>query len=279
MDQKPGFDVEAAHGFFAAHCFNQAWDLMEKPQRTPEEDRLMVAMSQASIFHWLNRADCDSRRLSIGYWQASRIHALLRNSAEAQRNAEICLSFSDGLEPFYIGYAHEALARAAALAGRQTEAEQHVERATQQAALVAREGDRHLLLNDLGGLRAVMTPAAVSRTRFEHAHPILNVASLARSLRYYVDVLGFTDAEWGGHDFTCVTRDGASIYLSEGDQGQSGTWVWLGVDDVELLYDEYRQHGATILLPPMKFSWAFEMRISDPDGHVLRFGSDSKEAA
>jgi hypothetical protein len=85
-----------------------------------------------------------------------------------------------------------------------------------------------------------MTETKAVRTRFEHANPILNVASLARSVRYYVDILGFTNAEWGGDDFTCVTRDGASIYLSEGDQGQPGTWVWLGVDDVEALCDEYR---------------------------------------
>jgi catechol 2,3-dioxygenase-like lactoylglutathione lyase family enzyme len=66
----------------------------------------------------------------------------------------------------------------------------------------------------------------------------LNVANLARSVRYYVDILGFTNAVWGGDDFTCVTRAGASIYLSEGDQGQPGTWVWLGVEDVEVLHDE-----------------------------------------
>jgi hypothetical protein len=71
-----------------------------------------------------------------------------------------------------------------------------------------------------------MPGAKAARTRFEHANPILNVANMARSLRYYyVDVLGFSNAEWGGDDFTCVTRDGASIYLSEGDQGQPGTWV------------------------------------------------------
>jgi hypothetical protein len=58
------------------------------------------------------------------------------------------------------------------------------------------------------------------RTRFEHANPILNVANLTRSVRYYVNILGFANAEWGGDDFTCVTRGGASIYLSEGDQGQ-----------------------------------------------------------
>jgi len=64
-----------------------------------------------------------------------------------------------------------------------------------------------------------MPETKAGRTRFEHANPILNVANLARTLRYYVDVLDFTNAQWGGHDFTCVTRDGASIYLPEGDQG------------------------------------------------------------
>jgi len=73
MTKSPEFDVAAAHKYFAAHCFNTAWELIEKPSRTTEEERLMVALNQASIFHWLNRADCDRRRLSIGYWQASRI--------------------------------------------------------------------------------------------------------------------------------------------------------------------------------------------------------------
>ena len=113
-------------------------------------------------------------------------------------------------------------------------------------------------------------------TRFECANPILNVSDMTRSLRYYVDVLGFTNAEWGS-DFTCVSRDEASIYLSSGDQGQPGTWVWVGVEDVEALFEEYRVRGATILHPPENFPWAREMKVADPDGHVLRFGSDPKD--
>jgi len=62
------------------------------------------------------------------------------------------------------------------------------------------------------------------RTRFECANPILSVAEMSRSVHYYVDVLGFTNAEWGGDTYTCVTRDNAAIYLSQGDQGQPGTW-------------------------------------------------------
>jgi predicted enzyme related to lactoylglutathione lyase len=124
-----------------------------------------------------------------------------------------------------------------------------------------------------------MQHASVERTRFECANPILRVVDMARTLLYYVEVLGFTNAEWGGDDFTLVTRDGAGIYLSEGDQGQPGTWVWIGVDDVESLHEEYKATGATILHPPESFPWACEMKVGDPDGNVLRFGSDPKEGA
>ena len=113
-------------------------------------------------------------------------------------------------------------------------------------------------------------------TKFECANPILSVADMARSLRYYVDVLGFANADWGGDDFTCVSRDEASVYLSLGHQGQPGTWVWFGVEDVDALHEEYRTTGATILHSPENFPWAREMRVGDPDGHVLRFGSEPR---
>jgi uncharacterized glyoxalase superfamily protein PhnB len=63
------------------------------------------------------------------------------------------------------------------------------------------------------------------------------------------------------------------------NQGQPGTWVWLGVEDVDALFDEYRQSGATIVQPPENFPWACEMKVADPDGHVLRFGSDPRNEA
>jgi catechol 2,3-dioxygenase-like lactoylglutathione lyase family enzyme len=111
------------------------------------------------------------------------------------------------------------------------------------------------------------------------AVPILSVKSLSASLRYYTDVLGFkVDWTWGEPaDFASVSRDGVSVMFCEQGQGQPGTWVWIGVDDVEALHREYTTRGATFREPPTRYPWAYEMKVTDPDGHVLRFGSDPEE--
>ena len=114
-------------------------------------------------------------------------------------------------------------------------------------------------------------------THFECIDPILRVKDLSVSLAYYVDVLGFEQADWETDSFTCVSRDGRGIYLGEGAQGQPGTWVWIGVGDVRALYAVYKERGAMIRQSPKNQPWALEMQIEDPDGHVLRFGSEPEE--
>ncbi|MFN7954112.1 MAG: hypothetical protein U0610_20475 [bacterium] len=152
MPAKPTFDVLAAHRFFAADCFNKAWNLIEKQDRSPAEDRQMIALNQASIFHWTQRPDCAPKNLSIGYWQASRIHVLLGLVGEAKRYGQICLDLSQGLDAFYLGYAHEALARAEMAAGRQAEASAHLAKARALANQIADPAERELLLADLATL-------------------------------------------------------------------------------------------------------------------------------
>lgn len=121
-----------------------------------------------------------------------------------------------------------------------------------------------------------MTAINVTKTKFENATPILSVANLLVSVSYYVETLGFTPANWGNDLFTSVNRDRAGIYLCQGGQGRPGTWVWIGVEDVASLYEEYTASGAKILRPPQNYPWAFEMHVEDPDGHVLRFGSEPR---
>ena len=122
----------------------------------------------------------------------------------------------------------------------------------------------------------VTNPRAGARVRFENAEPILRVKNMETSLQFYVDALGFRNADWGSKDFTHVSRDGAGIYLCRGDQGREGAWVWVGVTDVEALHKEFMGRGVPIRMAPTNFPWALEMHVEDPDGNVLRFGSDPK---
>jgi catechol 2,3-dioxygenase-like lactoylglutathione lyase family enzyme len=117
------------------------------------------------------------------------------------------------------------------------------------------------------------TKAASSRV--ECVIPILHVRDLAASLAFYLDVLGF-QTDWRGERQASVSRDGKAIMLCQGEQGHPGTWVWIGVEDVEPLYADYKARGANVVQEPTNYWWALEFRIADPDGHVLRFGSDAK---
>lgn len=115
-----------------------------------------------------------------------------------------------------------------------------------------------------------------SRVYYEGSQPILRVENMETSLQFYVGILGFTNAPWGNNDFTSVNRDRAGIYLCRGDQGRGGAWVWLGVKDVEIIYADLQRRGVSIRMPPTKFSWALEIQVEDPDGNVLRLGSEPR---
>lgn len=120
MPAPPTFDLARAHEYFAAHCFNAAWPLIEKPDRSADDAEALVALGHASLWHWTQRPDCSDKNLSVGHWLLSRIYAVIGDAAGAQRYAYSCLRFSEreGVAPFYLGYAYEALARSAETARR-----------------------------------------------------------------------------------------------------------------------------------------------------------------
>ena len=115
------------------------------------------------------------------------------------------------------------------------------------------------------------------KTAFGNAAPILRVASLAASVEYYVTVLGFT-IDWEEVPvIASLSRDRCCLFLVEGDQGHPGSWAWIGVGDVEALFEELRAKGARVRHPPTNYYWGLEMQIEDLDGNVLRLASDRKQ--
>ncbi len=110
--------------------------------------------------------------------------------------------------------------------------------------------------------------------KFGGVNPVFRVANAAASRDYYVNALGFK-VDWEHPYVVSVSRDRCGIFLSEGDQGHPGAWVWIGVEDCAALCEELRAKGAKIRHPPTNYPWALEMQVEDLDGNVLRIGSDS----
>ena len=155
MAKKTNIDLQAAHKYFSAECFNQAWDWIDKPRRNKTEEDKMLQLSLASLWHWTQREDCTATNLSVGYWQVSRVFSLLRQAENAKQYGELCLETAnrEGVEPFYRGYAYEALARAEMVAGNEDEMEKYLILAHQVAAKLVDSEEKKGLLRDLSKIR------------------------------------------------------------------------------------------------------------------------------
>ena len=151
MENKPEFDLQSAHKYFSSACFNQAWDLIDKPDRTLEEDEAMIRLCLSSTWHWTQRQDCTDKNLSVSFWQAARIYAILGQADNARRYGQMSLEAGKRglLTPFYMGYAYEALARAEMVAGNHKAMNEYLAKAIKYTEAVIDPEEKKLLLDDL----------------------------------------------------------------------------------------------------------------------------------
>lgn len=150
MADTPNFDIQEAHKFFSADCFNKTWDLMDKDGgRSTEENMEMLHTAIASLWHWTQREDVAPKNLSIGYWQVSRVYCLIRQPNNARRYGLLSLHHAKGLSPFLQGYAYETLARAEMLADKRFIMKEYLAKAREMLEQIEDEEDRQALAKDL----------------------------------------------------------------------------------------------------------------------------------
>ncbi len=138
----------------AVELFNRGWTLMETDERTEEQDDELINTAHASAYHWTQVGTPANRARSE--WQLSRVYTVLDRPEPALHHARRCLAYCEenpqAIEDRDLPYAHEALARAHALAGEADVAGRHAAAARELAAGVAGAEDREHLEADLGTL-------------------------------------------------------------------------------------------------------------------------------
>jgi hypothetical protein len=136
----------------AASLFNATWTLLDKPDRTADEDDRMVHLAHASRHHW-EAVGTDENRAG-GEWQCSRVYAVLGRTEPALHHARRSIDYADrpGVAAWTRASAQEALARALLLAGDTAGAVEARDRALELLELEEDEEDRAIVAADLATL-------------------------------------------------------------------------------------------------------------------------------
>ncbi len=105
-------DLKKIHRKLAVDCFNATWDLLDKKDRTEDDNFRMIHTAHASRFHWGETG--TSLELQRGEWQISRVYSVLGLGESALHHAQYChdICKEKGIGDFDMAFACEALARA-----------------------------------------------------------------------------------------------------------------------------------------------------------------------
>jgi tetratricopeptide (TPR) repeat protein len=153
MNDETRFTLSQAHLEFAKSIYNSIWELLEKEDRSQEEDQEMLLAAYASLYHWTKVGTAVHHQR--GSWMISRVHQSLGEAelslAWAYRCLEISETHSSVMEDFDLAYAQEALARAYALAGDQEKALHHWQKAASLGERIEDKEDKEIFEGDFQG--------------------------------------------------------------------------------------------------------------------------------
>jgi hypothetical protein len=137
------------HRKFAVELFNLTWSLLDKKDRTREDDDRMIHAAHASRFHWGEIG--ASLEFERGEWQISRVYSALKRSEPALYHANRCLEIckEHDIGDFDIAFAYEAVARAHAVAGNKIEREKYLKLAKEAGEQIKKKEDREYFFSEL----------------------------------------------------------------------------------------------------------------------------------
>lgn len=114
------------HRQLGVDLFNHTWTLLERDERTTDEDDEMLGAAHASRYHW-SKASTEATHQARGEWQLARVYAVLGRGEPAVHHARRCLEWCGRgeVEDWDVAFAHEAIARAYRAAGDDARAGEH----------------------------------------------------------------------------------------------------------------------------------------------------------
>lgn len=153
MSEWVSLNPEEAHRLFARQTNGRVWELLEKVDRTPADEREMLAAAYASLFHWLHAGTVVHEQR--GQWLIARVQLELGHQGEALRHARRCKGLTEAnqeaMEDFDLAFAEEVMARVDSLRGEVGTAREALQRAMAAGRAIQDAEDRQIFFDSLRG--------------------------------------------------------------------------------------------------------------------------------
>jgi len=149
MQESNEMSEKEMHKKFAIDCFNLVWQLIDKKDRTREDEDKMIQAAHASRFHWGEVGKPEN--LERGDWQISRVYVVLGRPEPALHHAKRCLEICEknNIGDWDIAFAYEAMARAHSIGGNKAECEYHADLAKEAGERIKEKEDKDLFFSEL----------------------------------------------------------------------------------------------------------------------------------
>jgi hypothetical protein len=141
------------HREIAVSTYNAAWDLLDSPDRTLDDDDRLLALAFTSRHHW-GEAGGEDEQLAVGDWFIGHVAAHLGLAGVAQRFSQRALDRveASGLDGWLLASVYEGMARAAACAGNAEDRARYTELATGALAAVDDPEEREVIEEQLSSI-------------------------------------------------------------------------------------------------------------------------------
>jgi hypothetical protein len=142
------------HRQLGVDLYNYTWTLLEKHDRTRDDDDELLSATHASAYHWSHAAGAGPQNAARSQWQISRVNAVLGRGEAALYHAERCLEHctENGIGDWDLAAAYEALARAHKVVGNDAAFRRNVDLGRDALAQVADKEDSEHIAEDFDSL-------------------------------------------------------------------------------------------------------------------------------
>ncbi len=147
-------DGRAEDRRLGAKTNGETWDLLSRESLNESEVDELIERANASAYHWRRATDEGAVERARAAWMLARCHTVAGHADLALHHAKVCAALTEAAPAavdFDRAYAHEASARANALAGDLDKAAKEKAAAEAETEAIADAETREILESDIAG--------------------------------------------------------------------------------------------------------------------------------